>query len=164
MIIRVEPRDWMMQSVFLYFDEATPDAEDETVRKYLSEHKLVPRRETTTRWEDRDWEVMYYGGCYMGRHLRVIGDMQRMAVKREMLQEKIPNLLNEGPNEDVRRLLSEPKDESLKEAIDKLVDDYHQDSSFGPGPDGVLQVTLDADAVQESFLEILAERSSADVS
>jgi hypothetical protein len=163
MIIRIEPREWMMQSVFLYFDDETPDAEDGAVKQYLNEHKLVPRRETTPRWEDRDWAVMYYGGCYFGRHLRVIGDMQRKALKREMLEEKLPDLLKEGPDKEAGRLVSELENESLEEAMDKLVDEYHQDSSFGPDSDGRLQVALDAGAVQERFLEILAGRSSAGV-
>ena len=163
MIIRVEPKDWMMQSVFLYFDGEAPDPEDEVVRQYLDENKLVPRRETTTRWEDRDWEVMYYGGCYLGRHLSVIGEIQRKALKREMLEEKIPDLLKEGPNKEARKLVTEPGNASIKDAINMLVDEYHQDSSFGRDSDGRLQVALDAATVQGSLLEAVAGRPSTGV-
>ena len=77
MLIRLEPKEWMMNSVFLYFDQNTPSPEDEAVRKYIASNSLVPKKEGETTWDDRDWDVMYFGGCYLGRHLGAIDQIQK---------------------------------------------------------------------------------------
>ena len=82
MLIRVEPKEWMMSSVFLYFDQNTPSPEDEVVRKYIAENSLVPKREGATTWNDREWDVMYFGGCYLGRHLGAIDRIQKEAAEK----------------------------------------------------------------------------------
>ena len=79
MLIRLEPKEWMMNSVFLYFDQNTPSPEDEAVRKYIASNSLVPKKEGETTWDDRDWDVMYFGGCYLGRHLGAIDQIQKEA-------------------------------------------------------------------------------------
>ncbi len=86
MIIRLEPKEWLMHAVFLFFDEDTPDPEDQAIRDYLTEHKLAPKRETTTSWDEREWSVMYFGGCYLGRHLGVISEIQRRIVEEQEAQ------------------------------------------------------------------------------
>ena len=86
MLIRVEPKEWMMSSVLLYFDQSAPDPEDEVVRKYIADNTLVPKREGTTTWNDRDWDVMYFGGCYLGSHLGAIDRIQK-----ETAQETTPS-------------------------------------------------------------------------
>ena len=83
MLVRLEPKDWLMHAVYLFFDEQTPDPEDQEVRDYLSAHQLEPKRTTTTTWDDREWYVMYFGGCYLGRHLRVLSEIQRRAAGEE---------------------------------------------------------------------------------
>ena len=79
MLVRLEPKDWLMHAVYLFFDEQTPDPEDQEVRDYLAAHKLEPKRTTTTTWDEREWHVMYFGGCYLGRHLQVLSEIQRRA-------------------------------------------------------------------------------------
>ncbi len=79
MLVRLEPKDWLMHAVYLFFDEDKPDPEDQEVRDYLAAHGLEPKRDTTTTWDGREWYVMYFGGCYLGRHLRVLSEMPRRA-------------------------------------------------------------------------------------
>ncbi len=83
MIVRLEPKDWLMHAVYLFFDEQTPDPEDQEVRDYLAAHGLEPKRDTTTTWDGRDWYVMYFGGCYLGRHLCVLSEIQHRAAETQ---------------------------------------------------------------------------------
>ena len=156
MIIRVEPREFMMYSVYLIFDEEAPDAEDEAVRSYLTEHGLAPKRQSKTRWEDRDSEVIQFGGCYLGRHLDTIAEIQRNVVEREMLAAEMSRLLREGPYAEARDRVSAMTDDDLGSVLNLLVEEYHQESSFGPDGDAGFQVTLDASMVQESLLKLAA--------
>ena len=34
--------------------------------------------------EDQEFDVMIFGGCYLGKHLKVVEDMQRKAVEQEV--------------------------------------------------------------------------------
>ncbi len=45
MIIRVEPKDLFMFSVFFVFNRERPDLEDQEVRNYLRQHDLLPKWE-----------------------------------------------------------------------------------------------------------------------
>lgn len=89
MRIRVEPKEFFMYSVFLAFNPERPEPEDEAVRAYLAERDLEPKARGTQVWDGQEFQVLYYGGCYLGRHLEAIQDMQRQAVEREMLTEEI---------------------------------------------------------------------------
>ena len=66
MRIRVEPKEFFMYSVFLSFNVENPDSEDEAVRSYLDEHDLEPKMRGTDTLEGQDFEVQYFGGCYLG--------------------------------------------------------------------------------------------------
>ena len=144
-----------MYSVFLYFDEKAPDAEDDDVRGYLSERHLEPKRVTKTDLEAREFDVWSYGGCYLGRrHLNAIAEIQGKVVGREQLLTSIRALLKEGPNAEARDLMSSMEKGQLEGAVARLVEEYNRDTSFGPDGDGRLHVTLDAAEVQESFLKL----------
>ena len=54
------------------------------------------------RLEDRDWQVMSFDGCYLGRHLSSLSQIQRQVVEREMLAAGIPRVLRSGPNAEAR--------------------------------------------------------------
>ena len=155
MYLRIEPREWNMYSVFLYFDEKAPDAEDGDVREYLSERHLEPKRVEKSDLDDREFDVWSYGGCYLGRrHLNAIAEIQGKVVGREQLLTTIHALLKEGPRADARDRVSSMEKGQLEAAVDKLVEEYNRDASFGPDGDGRLHVTLDAAEVQESFLKL----------
>lgn len=154
MYIKTEPKGWNMHAVFLYFKEGDPDEEDEEVKRYLSEHKLIPKERTKTTVGDAECEVWYYGGCYLRNHFQEVAAIQRRVVTREMLAEEIQNLLRGGLEDGARKKASALDDGQLAAAVGELVDEYHQESSFGSDDDGNLKVTLDAAAVQESFLNL----------
>ena len=156
MYIRVEPNG-LMQSVFLTFDLEEAHAEDEAVRKYLAEHHLSARRVTSTRVEGRDCREMYFGGCYLGRHLNAIGEIQNRAVERELLSEEIRSLLEKEPNETALRHVSSMGEDELTRAVDRLAEEYHRESSFKADDEGAFHVALDASAVLESFLSLTEE-------
>ena len=155
MIIKVEPKDWNMYSVDLLFNQETPDSEDGAIEDYLAEHGLVPKRQSQIRLEGSDWQVISFGGCYLGRHLSSLSQIQRQAVEREMLAAEIPRVLRSGPNGEARLRASSLGDAPLRMAVATLVEEYHTESSFDSDGDGLLEVTLDAVAVQDSFLEIV---------
>ena len=102
--------------------------------------------------EGEELDVMYFGGCYLGKHLGVIEEMQRKAVEREMLAEEIEGVLRQSTDPETRRT-----SEALGPGMDALVlgmaEDLHDESSFTPGDDGYLKVTLEPEAVRRMFLE-----------
>ena len=152
MYIRVEPREFMMQWVYLYFDQDAPNAEDEEVRNFLAERGLVPKEQINTEIEGRQNEILSFGGCYLGRHLGTIVEIQRNVVKREVLAEEISRMLRDGPNVEANARVSSMREDQLAPVLDRLVDEYLRDSSFGVDGEGEHRVVLDASDVQASFL------------
>ena len=39
---------------------------------YLAQHELEPKRQGKSTVEDQEFDVMNFGGCYLGKHLKVI--------------------------------------------------------------------------------------------
>ena len=143
MFIHVEPAELFMYRVKLIFDLELPDSEDQQVRDYMTEHELEPRYLTTQELDERQCEVMQFGGCYLGRHLERIGKIQRTAVEVELLTAEIEGHLSGAAAEDL--LLSE---EQRQDTIAHLVQDFHQDSSFETAENGDLKAVLDGEAVR----------------
>ena len=153
MFIQVEPVDFFMYSVKLFFDLDEPNAEDQAVRDYLAANELEPKYQGTGALEGFDGhqcEVMRFGGCYLGKHLERIGQIQRHAVEVELLTAAITEHLQApmpgGPP------LSEAERTT---AILRLVEAFHQDSSFTTGDNGELVAALDGDAVREAAHRLL---------
>jgi len=61
-----------MYSVFLAFSKEQPAPEDEAIKAYLDAHELIPKAQGTDKFEDQEFDVLYFGGCYLGKHLQVI--------------------------------------------------------------------------------------------
>ena len=160
MYIRVEPKDWNMHSVYLVFDKEAPHPEDEGVKRYLEDHRLGAKTVTNTTMEDRECEVMYFGGCYLGRHLQAVANIQQYSMRQQMLSKEIPVMLREGPNYQVREQAAALSAEPLWEEVSKLVEEYNRESSFEVNDDGQPHVALDAGEVQDSFLKLAEVASS----
>ena len=144
MFIKVEPKDWMMYSVFLYFSDERQDAEDDAVRKYLSDHGLIPKREFTERVDETDFDVMYFGGCYIGRgHLQTIRKMQERVVEREMLSDEI------------RQLCANSTDALSDAVLDTLVKEFHPQATFEVDEQNRIVALVDRLAVKKSFAELV---------
>ncbi len=77
MLIRLQPKEWMMYAVYLIFDEDFPDVEDESVKEYVAKNNLVPKQQGKAIYDDEEREVMYFGQCYLGPHLQAIQSIQK---------------------------------------------------------------------------------------
>ena len=154
MYIKVEPADFFMFRVIMTFDLEHPDSEDQEVRDYLTEHELEPRYLSKGEFEDRQCEFMQFGGCYLGRHLESISQIQRTAVEVELLTAEIRVHLDVSPDGSVP--IAEDQQQT---AIVQLVKDFHQDSSFQTNENGELIVVLDGDEVRAAASQLASVSS-----
>src|SRR5919108_3104693 len=155
MIIRVEPKDFFMSTVLLIFDQEQPDPEDEVAKRYLAERGLEPKRTFHTDVQERDYVVWQFGGCYLGRHLDAIADIQKKYLEAEMLAEELPRLLKADAEVAVREAIDHLPDVRFQELVDTLVKEFHQESSFAPDTGGNVKVVLEPAVVQRRFRELL---------
>jgi hypothetical protein len=158
MRIKIEPKEFFMYSVFLAFSKEHPDPEDEAIKAYLDAHELIPKAQGTDRFEDQEFDVMYFGGCYLGKHLEVISDMQRQAVEHELLTVEIERILQETTAPETRRVADQIPALQMQALIANLVQEFHQDTSFGANEEGYLKVTLELAVIQQRFLELVGNR------
>ena len=121
------------------------DSEDQQVRDYLAENELEPRYQSTGELDDRQCEFLQFGGCYLGRHLEGIGQIQRSAVEVELLTAEIEGHLDASAGEDFHL-----PEEKRQETVTELVRDFQQESSFQTGENGQLIAVLDRNAVREA--------------
>ena len=142
MFIKMEPADFFMYTVKLIFDVESPDSEDQDVRDYLEERELTPRYLSKSELDGRSCQIMQFGGCYLGRHLDQLGQIQRKAVEVEVLVEEIQRHLA-----DESGCIGSASEESLMAA---LVEQFHEDSAFQTGENGELVAVLDGNAVKEA--------------
>ena len=158
MIIRVEPKDFFMSTILLLFDQGHPDPEDEEVKRYLAERALEPKRTFDAASQEQDGVVWQFGGCYLGRHLDAIADIQKKYLEAEMLADEIPRLLKADAEEAVQETVDRLPNARLQELVDALVKEFHQESSFGLDAEGTVKVMLAPAAVQRRFSELLQSR------
>ena len=144
-----------MYRVILIFDMESPDSEDQEVRDYLAEHELEPRYQSTGELDQRQCEFLQFGGCYLGRHMDSIGQIQRKAVEVELLTAAIRGHLADAIAGDVGEDagLTEQQRQS---AVAELVPEFHQDSSFQTAENGELIAVRDGEAVREAARQLAA--------
>jgi hypothetical protein len=158
MRLKIEPKAFFMYAVFLAFSKEHPDPEDEAIKAYLDAHELIPKAQGTDRFEDQEFDVMYFGGCYLGKHLDVISDMQRQAVEQELLTVAIECILQETTVPETRRVVDQTPASQMQALIATLVQEFHQDTSFGANEAGYLKVTLEPAVIQQRFLGLVGHR------
>ena len=154
MFIKVEPAGFFMYTVQLIFDPASPDSEDQEVRDYLADHELEPRYQYQMEQDGRPCDVLQFGGCYLGRHLQSVGQIQRHAVEVELLTAQVEEHLTalalpEGSGDEAADALRR------KETVTAVVSELHQESAFQADENGELMATLDRDEVKEAALRLL---------
>ena len=142
MFIKVEPADFFMYRVNLIFDTENPDSEDQDIKDYLVQNELEPKYQGASEYEGRQCDMMLFGGCYLGRHLQHIGQIQRNAVQIEILTAEIERHLN--PDAIAGIPIAE---ERRQEAVAQLVQEFHQGSTFQTNENGEVFVALDEDTV-----------------
>jgi hypothetical protein len=129
MIIRVEPREFFMATVYLIFTREQPDPEDDEVRRYLAEHQLEPKRCFDGTYQERPCHIWQFGGCYLGTHLDRIADIQRRYLEAELLAQEIRRLLADGADATAPLTAAALTAERFQEVVGRLVEEFHRRSS-----------------------------------
>ncbi len=150
MFIKVEPAEFFMYRVILVFDLESPNSEDQGVRDYMNEWELEPKYQRIGDFEGSNSEIMQFGGCYLGRHLGKISEIQRSHVEREIIAAEIALLLDESDEPVVI-----PK-AGREEILQQLAQTFHQPEAFQPNEEGLLEAVLDASAVRQTARELVA--------
>ncbi len=154
MFIKVEPAGFFMYTVQLIFDPGSPDSEDQEVRDYLADHELEPRYQYEIEEGGRPCEVLQFGGCYLGRHLQTVGQIQRHAVEVELLTAEVEGHLAALALPQLAE--AESGDGELRqETVAALVSELHQESAFQPNDNGELAVALNREEVRAAALQYL---------
>ena len=155
MRIKIEPKEFFMYSVFLAFSKEHPDLEDEAIKAYLDAHELIPKAQGSDKFEDQEFDVLYFGGCYLGKHLEVIRDMQRQAVERQLLTVEIERILQATTAPETRRVAEKTPEPQMKALAANLAQEFHQDTSFGANEAGYLKVVLEPAVIEQRFLALV---------
>ena len=150
MFIKVEPAEFFMYRVILVFDLENPNAEDQDVRDYMTEWELEPKYQRVGDFEGSNSEIMQFGGCYLGRHLGKISEIQRGHVEREIITAEIGLVLDDA-NDPVA-----VPDDRREEMVAQMVQTFYQPDVFQPNGDGLLEAVLDASAVRQAARELIA--------
>ena len=162
MLIKVEPAGFFMHSVQMIFDLTNPDAEDGPVRDYLTDHQLEPRHQSTGEYEGRHCEVMQFGGCYLGRHLQEVGQLQRQAVEAELLTAELESCLAAlAPELTAAAPGRELPEQRRWEIAAALTPTFHREDTFQPNEQGELAIVLDRDEVRAAALRWLESGAAA---
>ncbi len=149
--IKVEPSGISMYSVHLIYDLEKPDGEDRRIKDYLAEHELEPKYQGEADYEGRPSEIMYFGGCYLGGHLKHIGEIQRRTVEEEIIAEEIERHLNAAGDDFL------PEEEGpRREVMAGLVQEFHAGSSFQTNENGELFIALEEAEVLEAARRVAA--------
>ena len=152
MFIKVEPAGFFMYTVQLIFDPARPDSEDQEVRDYLTDHELEPRYQYEIEEDGRPCQVLQFGGCYLGRHLQSVGQIQRHAVEVELLTAEVEVHLSALH---LAQLAEDEDGARRQETVAALVSELHNESAFRPDENGELAAALDREAVRAAALRVL---------
>ena len=151
MIIKVEPADFFMYSVVMISNLETPDPEDREIHDYLESQELEPRYQSEGDFEGRHSESIQFGGCYLGRHLGEINQIQQRYVEEELVEYEINRHLGESDNP------VDLPDDQREDAIAELMKSFNNDEAFKEMDDGKFSVALDGEAVREAARTLIAK-------
>jgi hypothetical protein len=151
MIIKVEPADFFMYSVVMISNLETPDPEDREIHDYLESQELEPRYQSEGDFEGRHSESIQFGGCYLGRHLGEINQIQQRYVEEELVEYEINRHLGESDNP------VDLPDDQREDAIAELMKSFNNKGAFKEMDDGKFSVALDGEAVREAARTLIAK-------
>ena len=153
MFVRVEPKGLSMFSVYFIFNRESPDSADEEIKAYLREHHLEPKREADTEYEGADRHVMYFGSCYIQRHMKEIQELNRKGLERDLLAREIEHVVALKPSGEIRSSAAALSPEPMTEIKAALLERFSVDSSFGI-ENGYLVLQVEEAQIQEEFLKL----------
>ena len=151
MIIKVEPADFFMYSVVMISNLETPDPEDREIHDYLASQELEPRYQSEGDFEGRHSESIQFGGCYLGRHLGEINQIQQRYVEEELVEYEINRHLGESDNP------VDLPDDQREDAIAELMKSFNNKGAFKEMDDGKFSVALDGEAVRKAARTLIAK-------
>jgi hypothetical protein len=151
MIIKVEPADFFMYSVVMISNLETPDPEDREIHGYLESRELEPRYQSEGDFEGRHSESIQFGGCYLGRHLGEINQIQQRYVEEELVEYEINRHLGESDNP------VDLPDDQREDAIAELMKSFNNEGAFKEMDDGKFSVALNGEAVREAARTLIAK-------
>ena len=138
-----------MHTVQLMFDCGCPASEDSQVKSYLVEKQLEPRIEWEETIEGRTYQLMQFGGCYLGNHLQEIGNLQRRAVETELISESVAKFLDEISSD-----MSELDHDTRSRIEEYLISKFHTENNFNINEAGELAADIPAEELLRAFREI----------
>ena len=151
MIFKVEPADFFMYSVVMISNLETPDPEDREIHDYLESQELEPRYQSEGDFEGRHSESIQFGGCYLGRHLGEINQIQQRYVEEELVEYEINRHLGESDNP------VDLPDDQREDAIAELMKSFNNKGAFKEMDDGKFSVALDGEAVRKAARTLIAK-------
>lgn len=131
-----------MMRVGLIFREGDADPEDPWVRSYLDEQQLVPRQRAKEVRDGIPYEVLYFGQCYLGRHLHALQALYQKGLERSLLVERLRELRRcqslSATNE-----ADELDEQAFETSLPSLAEALHEQVAFGTDSEGYLTLTLE---------------------
>jgi hypothetical protein len=155
MFMEFTPKDWFMMRIGLIFQVGDPDPEDPWVRAYLDEQQLVPRHRAQEERNGIPCEVLYFGQCYLGRHLHTLQSLYQKGLERSLLVDKLRDLrpLRGEGSIDWPLELDDP---SFEAVLPTLAEALHEQVTFATDSEGYLTLTLDPTLVTAELMRLLA--------
>jgi len=136
------PKDWLMMRVGLIFREGDSDPEDLWVRSYLDAQQLVPRHQAKEERNGIVCEVLYFGQCYLGQHLRTLQELYQKGLERSLVMEKLRELWR-SPSDHPLECLASLDEHTFDACLPALAEALHPEVNFGTDSEGYLTVALD---------------------
>ena len=153
MWIEIEPADFFMFRIGLFFSESAPDPEDAWVREYLTQHGLEPRRQARIERDGEPVEVLQFGQCYLGNHALAIRDLRKRGIERSILLEAVPEILqNAGYPLEAAGL--DPAGSEGRALVAQIAERVHPEAQFAQADDGRVGVALDPELVIAAYRDI----------
>jgi hypothetical protein len=158
MWIEFTPKDWLMMRVGLIFREGAPDPEDSWVRSYLDEQQLVPRQQVKEERDGIPCEALYFGQCYLGRHLHALQALYQKGLERSLLIERLRELRRCQSFSSASGLI-ELDDHAFETSLPSLAEALHNQVAFGTDSEGYLTVTLEPTLIAGELTRLVAKSS-----
>jgi hypothetical protein len=150
------PKDWFMVRVGLLFRDGDPDPEDAWVRAYLDEHQLEPRYRTKEERNGIRCDALYFGQCYLGRHLQTIQGLYQKGIERSFLLEKLRELRYRTDGTAAMEWVTTLDVPRFEHVLPALAEALHEQVTFGTDAEGSLTLTLDPDLVRRELSRLTA--------
>ena len=161
MIVETEPNGLTMMRFKLYFNQQRADPEDPWVLDYLREHDLAARRELAEEHEGIPYKVLYFGQCYLGRHVPPLRELYQRGIEYTVLAQHVGNCLPQAEDADMRAFAESSSEAEIAEMAATLAARLHEKAQFAETGEHTLGVAIAVDEIREAFHELRREQSQS---